>query len=325
MRPIRHLSVALCLLAAPAANAQEPFSFVALGDTTYAIPGDFPLYEQLIGAVNAAQPAFSIHVGDTKGYGDCGRAFQERQRAFFDSYAQPVVYTPGNNEGADCWKPNRGSADPLAILALMREVFWSKPESLGATRMPLVRQSDEDPAFAEYVENARWRHGGATFATLHLVGTHNQFELRVESLWKEAVRREQANLAWVKRTFASAREAGDRAVVLAFHSNPFHDELRYDGGPFEAVLRAVVAESDSFAGQVLIVQGHNHEFTIDRPITELDLDGPAVRHPNLTRLQVYGWPDMKAVRVTVDTSKPWVFGFEPLYAAESVSTTSDRR
>jgi hypothetical protein len=33
---------------------------------------------------------------------------------------------------------------------------------------------------------------------------------------------------------------------------------------------------------------------------------------------------MKAVRVTVDTTKRWVFGFEPVYAAESTSTHSDR-
>jgi hypothetical protein len=43
------------------------------------------------------------------------------------------------------------------------------------------------------------------------------------------------------------------------------------------------------------------------------------------RLQVYGWPDMKAVRVTVDTTKPWVFGFEPLYAAEGSISTSPGR
>lgn len=74
---------------------------------------------------------------------------------------------------------------------------------------------------------------------------------------------------------------------------------------------------------MLVVHSHYHEFLIDRPLTELDLDAREVRHPNVTRLQVYGWPDMKAVRVSVDAAKPWVFGFEPLYAEESVSTTSD--
>ena len=99
--------------------------------------------------------------------------------------------------------------------------------------------------------------------------------------------------------------------------------LRHTGGPFEAVLQVIISEADTFDGQVLLVHGHYHEFIIDRPVTELDMDVPEVRHPNITRFQVYGWPDMKAVRVTVDTSKPWVFGFEPVYAAESVSKHND--
>jgi len=315
------LAWALGALAAGASTA-EPFTFVALGDTTYAPPADYPLYEKLIATINGAAPAFSIHIGDTKGFGDCGRAFQERQRAFFDSFAAPVVYTPGNNEWADCWKANRGSADPVAILKLMRDVFWSKPLSLGKAPMPLVRQADDDPGFPEFAENARWRHGGVTFATLNLAGTHNNQELRVESLWKEFVRREQANVSWVKRSFAAARQGGDRAVVLAFHTNPFDETIRYDNGPSEPVLQAILDAAASFQGQVLIVHGHDHQFTIDRPASKLDTDKPAVSHPNILRLEVYGWPDMKAVQVHVDTSKPWVFGFEPLYAAESVSTHS---
>ena len=303
--------------------AAEPFSFVALGDTTYAIPADNPLYDGLIDAINAARPSFSIHVGDTKGYGDCGRAFQESQRAFFDRFTGPVFYAPGNNEWADCWKENRGAADPTVILALMRDVFWSRPESLGRTRLPLIRESDELPEFAEFAENARWASGDATFVTLNLAGTHNNQELRVERYWREFVRREQANLAWVKAGFAAARRAGHRAVVLAFHSNPFDPALRFDGGPFEALVEAIAAEADEFDGQVLIVHGHYHEFTIDRPLTELNLDLPGVTHPNVTRLQVYGWPDMKAVRVSVDTTKPWVFGFEPLYSP-GVSTSTHK-
>lgn len=322
-KPLRTLA-ALVALVASSAFAADPFSFVALGDTTYSVPEDFPLYEKLIAEINLARPAFSIHVGDTKGRGDCGRAVQERLRDYFDTFDQPVVYAPGNNEWADCWKPNRGSANPLEILGILREVFWPKALSLGRAKMPLERQADAGPEFAEFAENARWHHGGATFATLNLTGTYNQFELRSEPLWREAVRREQANVAWAKATFASARAAGDRAVVFAFHSNPFHDELRYEGGPFEAVIQAIAAEADTFAGMVLFVQGHNHELTIDRPLTEIDIEAPSIRRPNVLRLQVYGWPDMKAVRVSVDTSKRWVFGFEPLYAEESLSTTKSR-
>lgn len=312
----------LVALFATSASA-EPFSFIALGDTTYAPPADNSLYGGLIDAINAAKPAFSIHVGDTKGYGDCGRAFQETQRDFFNRFADPVFYTPGNNEWADCWKANRGSSDPIEILALMREVFWSKAESLGRTRLRLVRESDEIPEFAEFAENARWTFGGVTFATLNLTGTHNNQELRVEKYWREFARREQANLAWVKAAFTAARQAKHRALVLAFHSNPFDEKLRYEGGPFESIVKAIDAESEAFDGQVLVVQGHYHQFVIDRPLTKLDLDTPSVSRQNLTRLQVYGWPDMKAVRVSVDTAKPWVFGFEPVYSA-GVSTSTNK-
>jgi hypothetical protein len=316
------LSRTLLLVLLASGAAAEPFSFVAVGDTTYAPPADNALYERLIQAINDTRPAFSIHVGDTKGYGDCGRPFQENQRRFFDSFAGPVVYTPGNNEWSDCWKANRGSADPTEILSVMRQVFWSQPESLGARRLPLARESDVLPEFAEFAENARWSFGGVTFATLNLAGSHNNQELRVEKYWKEFVRREQANVAWVKATFASARAEKARAVVLAFHSNPFDKELRYDGGPLEPVLQAIVAEADGFDGQVLVIHGHYHAFTVDRPLSDPDTDTPKVPHPNITRLQVYGWPDMKAVRVSVDTAKPWVFGFEPVYAVGASVSTS---
>jgi hypothetical protein len=318
----RRLLLAALLAASPPALA-DAFSFVALGDTTYAPPEDDPLYVSLIDAINAARPAFSIHVGDTKGFGDCGRAFQESQREFFSRFDGPVFYTPGNNEWADCWKANRGSADPTAILALMREVFWSKPESLGRRPMPLARESDEIAAFREFQENARWTYGGATFATLNLAGTRNNQELRVEKYWLEFVRREEANVAWVQAAFAAARAAGHRAIVFAFHSDPFLEELRYEGGPFERVVAAIAAGAESFDGQVLVVHGHRHSFIVDRPLTQLDFDAPGVSHGNVTRLQVYGWPDMKAVRVSVDTAKPWVFGFEPVYAA-GVSTSSNK-
>ncbi len=310
------------LIVAPA--AAEPFSFVALGDTTYAIPADHPIYGGLIEAINAAQPAFAIHVGDTKGAGACGRAFQETQREFFGRFMAPVFYTPGNNEWADCWKENRGSADPTEVLAVMREVFWSRPASLGRSRLPLVRQADEDSSFGEFAENARWAFGGATFATLNLAGEHNNQELRVDKYWREFVRREQANLAWIKASFAAARAGKHRAIVFAFHSNPFDKMLRHEGGPFEPVVAAIAAEADAFDGQVLLVHGHHHEFVIDRPLTELDFDRPGTTHPNVTRLQVYGWPDMKAVRVSVDVARPWVFGFEPVHAGSlSVSPHKD--
>jgi hypothetical protein len=54
-------------------------------------------------------------------------------------------------------------------------------------------------------------------------------------------------------------------------------------------------------------------------LREWDNQAKTSVHDNVMRLQVYGWPDMKAVRVSVDTRTPWVFGFEPLYPVPSIS------
>ena len=63
-----------CVLAAMAATtllyqtpvAAERFSFAAMGDTPYVLPGDFERFGRLIERINSARPAFTIHVGDIK-------------------------------------------------------------------------------------------------------------------------------------------------------------------------------------------------------------------------------------------------------------------
>jgi hypothetical protein len=315
----------LCILPAliagsvvPQALRAEAFSFVALGDTTYEVPADEPLYESLIATINAAAPEFSIHVGDTKGRGDCGDAFQLKQKAYFDSFAQPVVYAFGNNEWADCWKDDRGKHDPITVLNAMRAIFYPGPYSLGKRRLPLQRQSD-GAAFPAFAENVRWTHGGVTFLTVNVVGEHNNQLVRDQRLWREFVERERANLAWIEAGFAAARAARHQAVVIALHSDIFGALGQLEGGAFQPVLQAVATGAAAFAGQVLVVHGHEHTFIIDRPLREWDDAATTSVHDNLSRLQVYGWPDMKAVRVTVDTDTPWVFGFEPLYGERSLS------
>jgi len=315
---IRQAWMAVCVLAfLPLAHAEQ-FTFVALGDTTYEVPADDPVYRSLISTINEANPRFSIHVGDTKGWGDCGDEFQLAQKKLFDTYTSPVVYAFGNNEWSECWRENRNSGDPVKILNSMRGIFFGKPESLGAVPMPLVRQSDVSE-FRDHAENVRWNTGEVTFATLNVVGDHNNQLVRDEHLWREFFEREKANVAWIAATFASATAEGHKAVVIAMHSDIFVELGRLEDGPFFPLLQAITKGAEKFAGQVLVVHGHEHAFTVDRPLYTWDEDATTLTGENLTRLQVFGWPDMKAVRVSVDTEKPWIFGFEPLYAKSSLS------
>ena len=81
MARLHTLLLAGLVIACPA--LAKPFEFVALGDTAYNLPDDYPVYRALIQTINATNPAFTIHVGDTWGATDCTDAEHERVRDFF--------------------------------------------------------------------------------------------------------------------------------------------------------------------------------------------------------------------------------------------------
>ncbi len=184
--------------------------------------------------------------------------------------------------------------------------------------MPLLRQSDFE-AHPAYMENVRWATKEATFVTVNVIGENNNQLLRDEHLWREFVDREKANVAWIESAFTVAEKSDHKAIVIAMHSNIFLESGEVEGGPFTAIRDAVANGAQLFPGQVLVLHGHEHTLIIDRPLHVWDNDAKTTVHDNVTRLQVYGWPDMKAVRVSVDTGTPWVFGFEPLYPVPSIS------
>ena len=45
----------------------------------------------------------------------------------FDRFADPLVYTPGDNEWTDCHRANNGSYNPLERLGKVRQLFFPHP------------------------------------------------------------------------------------------------------------------------------------------------------------------------------------------------------
>lgn len=298
--------------------AAEPFTFVALGDTTYEPAEDDAVYQDLITLINSRHPAFSIHVGDTKGFGDCGTEFQEKEKARFNTYESAVIYTPGNNEWADCWRKENMEGNPVEILKLVRTTFFSTNMSLGKNPIPLERESD-DPAFSDISENAMWEKNGILFATLHLVGSGNNLVAINEEMFNEFLARDLANEAWINKAFARVEEEGLEGVVFAFHSNIFDDNPVYRAGPFERVRNALRAGIAGTTAKVLVINGHYHELVIDTPWQVQDFASNSYTFGNLTRLQVPGWPQHKAVEVTVEPGTPWLWSFKPVFNADFLS------
>ena len=291
------------MLACSAPAAAAPFSFVAYGDTAYRLPRDSARLDRLVDAINAEGPAFAIHVGDFKGYTSCSDEAYRRHGATFARHRHPIILAPGDNDWFDCTADTAGGFEPLERLGTLRRMFFATASSLGSRPMPLVRQS------AAYPEHARWTHQSVVFATLHAFGPHNGL-VRDQRLAAEAIERSRAAEAWLRESFRVARDSKAPALVIAFQADPWWQTApTYEQGPFDWLRNAIGEEAATYSGQVLIVHGDSHRLTIDTPYRRADVDAGTTRGMNITRVQVPGWPDHRAVRVEVDPQRPGVFSF----------------
>src|SRR5262249_20673429 len=278
------------------AAAAEPVQFVAMGDVPYVWPRDGLRLEKLIMAANAAKPDFLVHVGDIKSGGTpCTEASYRQVLDMFAQSEAPLVYTPGDNEWTDCHRAADGGYEPGGRRRGIRHRFFAKPESLGRRPLPMAVQADE-PGFATYVENRRWRIGQVLFATVHVVGSNNDLGFGAGSR-AEYDDRMRADYAWLKETFAEAKRSGAKAVVLFFHGDPlFEVPFPFRSG-FNGWIAALEHEALTYAGLVLIVHGDGHRLTLDHPLRAL-----ATRKflLNLVRLEVPGYPAVEGVKVAID-------------------------
>ena len=303
--------LALLLLAALPARA-ERFTFVAFGDMPYcqpgapdACPGEEGRVARLMGAINRAEPVFSIFVGDTKGGSEiCTDERTLRAVSWMGLANAPLIYTPGDNEWTDCWQPRAGRFDQLERLALLRARFFPDAMSLGRRPMRLTRQADTDPALALYVENARWERDGVVFVTAHVPGSNNNKPtdpgetptiVPPAGAAAEYAARNAANIAWIGAAFARARESNAPALVIALQADLFYRQRCGRGWHtgYTDTIAAITDGARGFGKPVLLIHGDSHFFLDDRPVAGL---------PNLRRIMVPGDQDIRAVRIAVDTT-----------------------
>lgn len=213
----------------------------------------------------------------------------------------------------------------LESLARIRQLYFSAPRSLGQRTLALERQPGVSAQHPQTVENARWTQSGVAFATVHVVGSMNGLSVSDPQAAAEAVSRNQANVEWIQRSFEWAQRSGAPALVLAMHASFFEHApprgktrgravLGGRAGPYAMVAQAIQEGAARFGKPVLLIHGDDHEFMIDRPFLAVEGEDQPVKGANLTRLQVYGAPEIRAVRVGVDTATPEVFSFAPLFA-----------
>jgi hypothetical protein len=293
---------------APTPNPPGAFAFGALGDAPY-YPWEEWRYPLMLQDLDANDLAFSIHVGDIF-WRPCSDDRYERSLRWFTGLNHPLIYVPGDNEWADCWTEQEGGFDPRDRLAHLRRTLFPRPtSSLGRQTLPVETQS-ANPAFAEFVEHARWTKSGLVFATIHVVGSGNftkPFPARTAADDHESRRRLEAALAWIHDAFASARSQSVTAVVVAFHADPGFAWSPADQAPFKPLLDAFEDEAVAVNKPVLLIHGDSHDFTVDHPL-KTRVTRQTVS--NVTRLEVPGSPQVGWVRVVVTPGATPSFAFE---------------
>ncbi len=173
------LSLPLAALCLPIGLlAQAPFDIALIGDTPYGVAAE-SRFERVIADINRQNVEFTVHIGDTKsGSTRCDDSHYTCVLNWFNSFQKPLLYSVGDNEWTDCMRTNNGAYNPLDRLAMVRKTLFATNMSLGQRPIPLIKQS-ADPKYALYVENSMLVKAPVVFATIHVPGSNNNLEYKL--------------------------------------------------------------------------------------------------------------------------------------------------
>ena len=295
------LLTASCIFGASVlASAQaEPVRFAVFGDIQEETAEGHAKDLALVDRINAANPEFTVFVGDIQGGGPCTDQQREEASEIFARVDGALVFIPGDNAWTDCKLAGKGDWDPLERLARLREDLVPEGRSLGRKPMPLVQQE------GEYRENARWRAGEVVFVTLHMPGGNNGV-YPDRYAFEEYERRNAANLAWLGEAYEDVRTTDAIALVVLFHGNPHWEDIYWRATAYRDFKSMLAHEGAELGVPILAVHGDTHRFTVDKPLAFKD---GRTRADHVTRLEVFGSPERGFVLVTADPKTPEVFSF----------------
>jgi hypothetical protein len=308
-------------------DEEQTFTVALWGDTPYSATEADSKIPALIADINAARVAFSVFDGDIKsGSSRCDDPVYTAAIDRFNTFRSPLIYVPGDNEWTDCHRNNNGNYNPLQRLSHLRETMFADERSFGQRTLRLQHQG---PPGLAYAENTRWTYGGVVFLGLNVPGSNNNKvapDCRASNSNRtlddcaaanvEYAARDAANIQWLRDGFALARSRGLHGLMLVLQADMGFDlpetetfneraQPQFDG--YTAFLSALVAETQAFDGQVVLVHGDTHFFKMDKPLVD-----QAHLVPNLTRLETFGSPNVHWVKVTVDPRSRNLFRFEPM-------------
>jgi hypothetical protein len=316
------LVASLTAVAVALAGNGTPINTGVGNELTLAVYGDAPYgATQTDTSQNEATPAFIdsinadpkvdlvVHVGDIhSGKQFCTRPYDELVLGLWSRYQDPLVYTPGDNEWADCHKVAEGGGafnkitgqidyvldtdgnpvdyakgDPIANLDLVRSLFFPTPGvTLGGRKKQVLSQAqDVDPAHpsdAKYVENVMWEQSGVLFVTVNVPGGSNNdtdvwygAPTATAAQTQEAQERTGADLRWLDAAFAQAQADGARGVMIVAQADMWDPEkgAAHQTG-YEPIVQSIATHTTAFGKPVLMFNGDSHVYQSGNPLDPAD-------------------------------------------------------
>jgi len=258
---------------------EDGFTLAVIGDTPY---GDVKLAEfpDLVALINA-DPAVQmvLHLGDIKAgkNSPCTNAYFDNIRKLFDTFSDPLVYTPGDNEWTDCHvaTKNNGLFTPTERLIAVRKKFFPvSGQTLGINSTHVLSQAT-DPAYSDFIENVFFKRAHVVFAAINLPGSNDDLTSwglplpadagNYPTQAQEVAGRDAANAAWLDFTFARARQNHAAAVVLLFQADMWDPAEPLSG--YNDIVRHIGTLAAQFGGPVLLLEGDSHSFNVAHPFT----------------------------------------------------------
>ena len=294
-------------------SGSRSFTYAVYGDAPYGTtPTDTSETDAtpaFVDAVNA-DPAVStvVHVGDIhSGKQFCTETYDRQIAGLWSHFADPLVYTPGDNEWTDCHKKAEGGGvynastgqvdhvldaqgnpvdhaggDPVANLDLIRSIFFRQPgATLGSGTLQTLSQATAyDPAHpgdAAYVENVIWKQRGFVFVTLNIPGgSDNDTDpwylapAASPEQTAEVAARTGADLRWLDHAFQIASAEDAQGVVVVEQA----DLWDLDGKSadhltqYEPIVSSLAQHTTALGKPVLLLNGDSHTYRSDNPLQQ---------------------------------------------------------
>ncbi|MFI4940492.1 MAG: hypothetical protein ACHP7O_09170 [Burkholderiales bacterium] len=252
------LAIVAIVVSAPASARPVDFSFGAIGQAIN-IPNEDSTLEQAITESDAGNLAFIVANGFKRADEPCTDELYRHRLNLLESAKNGLIVSLAAGDWSEC-KDTSGRSTAVERLSRLRELFFADEFSLGASKIPVMRQSSA-PKFRSYLENARWEIDNILFATINLPSDNNHYRMEAGRN-SEFEDRLIANRNWLQRTFSIATSKKMAGIVLFCDANPFlkpaprhlfDSSGKRDG--FAEIRQQLGMLANKFPGKVLIV--HN--------------------------------------------------------------------